>query len=72
MLGKTQKTAQLNIFEIPLKSFINIEHELCILSGKINWDELENDFSPLYSHTGKPSVPIRKIVGLLLLNRFTI
>lgn len=69
MLGKTPKTPQLNIFEIPLRSFINIEHELCVLSSKIDWDELEKEFSPLYSHTGQPSVPIRKIVGLLLLKQ---
>lgn len=69
MLGKTPKNPQLNIFEIPLISFINLDHEICVLSRNIDWDNLENELSPLYSHTGQPSVPIRKIVGLLLLKQ---
>jgi IS5 family transposase len=38
MLGKQDKTPQLNIFEIPLKTFINLDHELCDLSCQIDWD----------------------------------
>jgi len=67
MLGKLDKTPQLNIFETPIERFINLEHELVILSKKIDWDSIEDDFSIYYSETGRPSVPIRRIVGLLLL-----
>lgn len=69
MLGKIEKTPQLNLFEIPLRSFINLQHELVILSQKINWDEVEKDFENYYSEIGRPSVPIRKLVGLLLLKQ---
>jgi hypothetical protein len=34
---------------------------------KINWDDLEKEFTQLYGEVGRPSIPIRAIVGLLLL-----
>ena len=67
MVGKRNKTPQLNIFETPIKVFINLEHELCILSHQIDWDSIEQDFSVYYSEIGRPSVPIRRMVALLLL-----
>lgn len=69
MVGKIPKTPQLNIFQTPIKTFINEQHELCILAGKIDWVSIENDFSKYYSNIGRPSVPIRKMVGLILLKR---
>lgn len=69
MLGKTDKTPQLSIFDTPLVQFINMDHELCVLSRRIDWDFIENDFSCFYSEIGRPSVPIRRIVGLLLLKQ---
>ena len=67
MVGKQDKTPQLNIFDTPLESFINLEYELCILSGQIDWDSIEKKFSVYYSEIGHPSVPIRRIIRLLLL-----
>ena len=67
MVGKQDKSPQLSIFDTPLKRFINLEHELCILSHKINWDLVEEEFSVYYSEIGRPSVPIRRMIGLLLL-----
>jgi IS5 family transposase len=67
MIGKQDKTPQLSIFDTPLERFINLDHELCILSKKIDWDSVEKDFEPYYSEIGRPSVPIRRMVGLLLL-----
>ena len=67
MVGKQDKTPQLSIFDTPLERFINLNHELCILSKKIDWDSIEEDFSFYYSDIGRPSVPIRRMVGLLLL-----
>ena len=67
MIGKQEKIPQLNIFDTPLKRFINLEHELCILSKNIDWDSIEDDLSDYYSEIGRPSVPIRKMVSLLLL-----
>ncbi|MCW3808123.1 IS5 family transposase [Plebeiibacterium marinum] len=67
MVGKQDNTPQLSIFDTPLEKFINLEHELCVLSRQIDWDKVEADFSVYYSDFGRPSLPIRKVVGLLLL-----
>ncbi|MHC4467665.1 MAG: transposase family protein [Planctomycetota bacterium] len=71
MIGKTDKTPQLNMYQVPLLQFINKDHELYILAERINWDELEQDLSEYYCvDNGRPSIPIRKIVGVILLNKF--
>ena len=67
MVGKQDKTPQLSIFDTPLERFINLKHELCILSLQIDWDSIEKEFSVYFSEIGRPSVPIRRMVGLLLL-----
>lgn len=70
MVGKTEKTPQLNVFKIPLDLYIDKNHELCLLSEKIDWDQVEEDFSEYYcANNGRPSIPIRKIVGVILLKR---
>jgi IS5 family transposase len=67
MVGKQDNTPQLSIFDTPLEKFINLQHELCVLSKQIDWDKIEAEFSVYYSDFGRPSIPIRRIVGLLLL-----
>ncbi len=67
MVGKQDNTPQLSIFDTPLEKFINLKHELCVLSKHIDWDNIESDFSVYYSDFGRPSVPIRSVIGLLLL-----
>jgi len=69
MLKKLPVQPQLEMFKTVLTSFIHPEHELCLLAKKIDWQSLEDEFSPLYGKVGRPSVPIRTIVGLLLLKQ---
>jgi len=70
MIGKTDKTPQLRMYQVPLIQFINTEHELYQLSERIDWDELEQDLTEYYCiDNGRPSIPIRKIVGVVLLKR---
>jgi transposase, IS5 family len=69
MLGKSDKNPQLNLTGVPMVHFIDPGHELCRLAGKINWDEVEKDFSGYYSSKGAPSIPVRIMVGLILLKR---
>lgn len=70
MIGKTDKQPQLNIFKIPMNQFIDPKHELVLLSKKIDWEKVEEDFSEYYCvDNGRPSIPIRKIVGVILLRR---
>ena len=69
MLKKLPAQPQLEMFKTVLSSFINPQHELCLLSKEIDWDFLEKEFAPLYGEVGRPSIPIRTIVGLLLLKQ---
>ena len=68
MIGKSP-TKQRDLFKPLLSDFINMEHELVLLANKINWSYFEKEFAPLYSHTGKPGMPIRLMVGSLMLKR---
>jgi len=69
MIGKVTDQAQRNLFKPLLSDFINREHELVLLSNKIDWNYFENEFSGLYSNVGAPGMPIRLMVGSLLLKR---
>ena len=46
---------------------LNPKHPLLQLSEQIDWSFLEVEFSPLYSHLGKPNKHIRLMVGLSIL-----
>jgi len=67
MVGKIPKTHQLDFFQTPLVNFIDMNHELVQLAHNIDWESVEHDFSGYFSERGRPSVPVRKMVGLLLL-----
>lgn len=66
MLGKNPKKLP-ELFRPMLIDFIDQNHELVLLSEKIDWDYFEKEFSPLYSKLGNSSHPIRFMVGCLLL-----
>lgn len=66
MLGKPP-IKQANLFKPLLTDFIDPAHELVLLANKIDWDYFDKEFSPLYSNTGRPGMPIRLMVGCLLL-----
>ena len=69
MKGKNIKNPQLNVFRVPLVSVINMEHELVLLTQRIDWEKVEKDFSVYYPELGRPAVPIRKMVGSMLLKQ---
>jgi len=69
MIGKTANQNQKNLFKPLLKEFIDLQHELVLLADKIDWSYFEKEFSTLYSHTGKPAMPIRLMIGSLMLKR---
>lgn len=66
MLGKNPEKKP-ELFRPMLVDFIDHEHELVLLSEKIDWNYFEKEFSPLYSKVGNLSHPIRFMVGCLLL-----
>jgi hypothetical protein len=52
MLGKKINQNQTNMFSPLLTDFINLSHELVLLSKDIQWQNIENQLSKFYSHTG--------------------
>lgn len=67
MLGKLPEKGQCGLYRPMLKDFIDMGHDLVLLSDKIDWSYFEEEFTPLYSQRGAPSVPIHLMVGCLLL-----
>ena len=67
MLGKIKPDFQQNLFQTRLTDLINLGHPLVKLAHELDWDKMELEFQNLYSDQGRPSIPSRKIAGLLLL-----
>lgn len=69
MLGKLPAEKQESVFAPPLELMLNPNHELVVLAKKLDWDDLERRFTGLYSTEGRPSIPVRVMVSLILLQR---
>ena len=67
MVRKSDKNPQINLFKPLLNDFIDTDHQLVTLSKEIDWDTVQDEFSMYYKDFGRPSVPLRRMVGLLLL-----
>jgi len=67
MIGKLPLKSQRDMFRPLLEDFIDMGHELVLLGNKIDWSYFEKEFASYYSDQGAPSVPIRLMVGCLLL-----
>ena len=50
-------------------NLIDLGHPLVVLAREVDWDFIETEIAPCFSHTGRPSVPARSIVGMLMLKR---
>ena len=69
MIGKSPNQQQTNLFSPLLSDFIDMNHELVKLADQLDWKYFEKEFSQFYSEVGQPSVPIRMMVGCLLLKQ---
>lgn len=69
MKGKSPDQRQLDMFTQRLGDQLNPKHPLYRLGNKIPWDELDQEFSELYSKVGRNAHPIRLMVGLLILKQ---
>lgn len=58
-----------DLFRSRLDSIINMNHELVQLSHELDWVWLEEQLGSYYADQGRPSIPVRKIAGLLLLKQ---
>ena len=62
-----KKTGSGDLFRARLEQIINKKHELVQLAGKIDWQWIDGEITPLYSDQGRPGVETRFVIGLLLL-----
>ncbi len=69
MLGKQTHTGQFSMYDVRLDNLIDMGHPLAVLAREVDWGLIESEIAPCFSHTGRPSVPARSIVGLLMLKR---
>jgi len=69
MVSKIESNPQLNVFRTPLVNIINMNHELVELTHRIDWKSVEKYFIVYYSETGRPAVPLRKMIGNMLLKQ---
>ena len=67
MIGHLSHPSEQELFRPRLASFIAPDNELVLLADKIDWSYFETEFAPLYSTKGRKAVPIRSMVGCLLL-----
>ena len=69
MRAKPQKyTPQVDLLQGDLEFLIDLNHELCLLAERINWNKFEQDFAGYFPATvGNPALPARLIVGVLYL-----
>ena len=67
MLGKTTYTDQLDVFRPRLDTLLSKRHELFRLAEEVDWAWIEQQLASYYAENGRPSVPIRTMVGMLLL-----
>ena len=67
MIGKSPDQSQGDLFRPLLTDFMDVSHELVLLARKIDWQSIEIGLSGYYSKVGQPSVPIRMMVGCLIL-----
>ena len=64
---KQGETKQLDMLRARLDQIINLDHELVTLSREIDWAWIDGQIAPLFSDKGRPGLPTRFAVGLLLL-----
>jgi len=69
MIGKSPDKHQRELFRPLLIDFIDLTDDLVLLSQKIDWGYFEKEFAPLYSNTGQPAMPVRLMVGCLILKQ---
>ncbi|WKN42773.1 IS5 family transposase [Tunicatimonas pelagia] len=67
MLGRTTHTDQLDAFRPRLDTLLSNQHELVRLTQEIDWRWIEDQLADHYAEVGRPSVPVRTMVGMLLL-----
>src|SRR5258707_4636770 len=66
---KPETTGSNDLFRARLDQIINLKHELAQLAEKVDWGFIDGEIAPLYSDKGRPGIPTRFAIGLLLLKQ---
>jgi len=69
MKGTLPDQTQRELFRPLLRDIIDLRHELVLLASRIDWEYFEKEFGLLYAIVGQPGVPIRLMVGCLMLKQ---
>jgi transposase, IS5 family len=69
MKGKSPCQSDLDLFEPHLIHMIDADHPLSVLSRIFPWNDIESEYTVLYSDRGAPSKPVRLMAGLLVLKQ---
>lgn len=56
-----------DLFRSRLDQIINMKHEAVRLAQAIDWSWFDNEVAPLFSENGRPALPTRFVVGLMML-----
>ena len=69
MKGSIPNQDQSDLFRNRLTSIISLDHELSRLAEEIDWECIDAELDGYYAREGRPSIPVRTMVGMLLLKR---
>jgi IS5 family transposase len=66
---KPETTRSGDLFGARLDQIIRLKHKLAQLAAQIDWDFIDGEIAPLYRDKGRPGIPTRFAIGLLLLKQ---
>jgi transposase, IS5 family len=64
---KHQTTGSNDLFRARLDQIIDMRHALVQVAAMIDWKWIDAEIAPLYSDQGRPGIPARFAIGLLIL-----
>lgn len=69
MLGRLTSNPQQSLLAPDLALMLDPNHKLVRLAKQLPWDALEAELAGFYATSGRPSIPIRVMAAMLLLQR---
>jgi transposase, IS5 family len=67
--GRQEWTGEQDLFRARLDQIINMKHELVRLAQTVDWSSIDEQVADCFSENGRPALPTRFAVGLLLLKQ---
>jgi IS5 family transposase len=67
--GEQKRTGEQDLFRARLDQIIDMKHALVRLAHRVDWQWIDGQIADCFSGSGRPGVPTRFMVGLLLLKQ---